>query len=1364
MPPPEVVVSILAKKGAQARKMVGKLAVRQNQVHINSVEGLLEDTDPADNIVLDIPTIKIHARGGFQPVMVKVKNPQLRRHARCKIDLGDDVSVGPNLVIPRGPYWSQRFGTKVLIPVVNKTKVPQQLSSTEVPARALYPSLLRVEKPAGPVVNTLRFEKSRHKRRKVQAQALQRLRQKVASKVQAQSPGQHVGNPAGGIGQGAALQEASVLPQPATPADDGAAPESGQPPEDLQEPQVDYQDRLNRLYAELGIDKNVFLLGNKKLMGEVKLLLEEYLDIFLQPDGPQVGDTDMMGVDLHLKPGSAPCRAPVRDLNPKLRADLQETINAWLQEGVIEPSSSEWASALVPVKKRDGTVRWAVDFRQINSLLEGDSYPLPNINALLEQSAGKQVYSSLDCTNAYFTLQINQDSRKYTAFISPFGLYQFRKLPFGLKQAPSIYSRFVAYAMQKVAKQDLANYLDDTLLGSHSGEEHLARLREVFQAHREAGLLLKPSKTFLFQTEVRFLGHILSEKGISMDPEYCEKLVEWPKPVLGKELASFLGAASYYGGFLPGFSTRAASLHAVKNHCTISWTPEMEEDFVWIRDSFKDPRVRRPPNWEDTKASPFILTTDWSATGMGYTLTQWQEGQERLLMAAGRKCTRYEANYASWKGELAALVSGFKKFDKFLSYDKFVVRTDSSVLKYLVTMKNPTGITFRWLQFLQQYQFVVEHIRGVNNHLADAISRLVDLQNSDSDPEMEQEERELTNLKICEILQEEDSDGTLTPEEYLDDTLTPEEYLEVSGIQHILQQDEVDVESHLQDIKVAQQEDPLLGIVLEWLSRDSPPSKHEVVGFELHAYKAQLPNLKVDPTTGLLMREYQYLDGSTQRQVVIPSKSILKIWPVFHETAACPHPGLHATLERMRRHFYNPTLHHTVKALHLRCIDCTLRASRTDLKQGAFSRESPSYPNSLWSLDLMGPFDEYEGQRYIFSIQDCFSRYTCLLPLPDKKSTTVATKLWEVISMLGLPAAVKHDFGGEFESAYMQQMKEIWSIGTRRSVPYFHASNPVERAHREVNRMLQLLLPGEATNWPDYLPAIRIAYNSKVNANTGASPNLLYFGRESLHPIQLHLPQLPLAVTPAEHLLHLRARVEMVMAKMHQAQTAYFNKMSDVYRPFKDKFEVGDEVYYVSTYGDKQKKAAKLCYSWAGPATVLEVNGSYLKLQTTQWNGHQKVLHLHGAVCRKAQPRDVPQPGSPVYLEPEAVDEYILPPIPLHQPMDIYPEEDDTDDHLATPDVGYGLPPLPDSEEPASAAEAPPDLPAMPETPHTPHSPPPPVPPPADPPISAEPALRRSNREVKLPAKLQDYSLELLEAPRFEPACYQHFFRNSGVT
>ena len=148
---------------------------------------------------------------------------------------------------------------------------------------------MSVERPPGQVVNNLRFEKSRHKRRKIQAKALQRLWQGVASKVQVQSPGRPGCDQAGGTGQDEALQEASVLPQPATPADSGDMHKQEQSSEDPQVPQVNHQDRLNQLYTELGIDKNVFLLGSKKLMGEVKILLEEYLHIFLQPDGPQVG-------------------------------------------------------------------------------------------------------------------------------------------------------------------------------------------------------------------------------------------------------------------------------------------------------------------------------------------------------------------------------------------------------------------------------------------------------------------------------------------------------------------------------------------------------------------------------------------------------------------------------------------------------------------------------------------------------------------------------------------------------------------------------------------------------------------------------------------------------------------------------------------------------------------------------------------------------------------------------------------------------------------------------------------------------------------------------------------------------------------
>ena len=1422
VPSYEQVRHILADKGAKPRQQVGGKTVKpvlgkRLVTHYARAPG-------ASELVLKLPAFEIGAHCKEIRIF-HVVDPDLRVRKGSKVEFEADLDLTEEVIAPIGPYDLLNHGQMIKVPVINKSDCAQQVPEMMLTGYLQHKFDTVLKLPTAATVNiedtrakSTKFSKKN--RRKNQREALRKCRTFLNNQKKAQGdlpPGHGVGEPAGGCagkipapqkvdiprtmshpadrgvphscvlqggGEGEidplhiscsvlnSLEEENLInhkevqgaappghgvgesaggcageipaPQktdiPRTmlnhPADRGV-PHSGPLPggekfNSLNEEKL--KEKLDWLFAELDIDKNLFLQGKPRLLRQLKALIVEYQDIFLHPEGPQVGDTDIMEVNLTPKPGSRPCRAQVRDLNPKLIKDLQATIDDWLRDGVIEPSSSEWASALVPVKKKDGTVRWAVDFRMVNTMLEGDSFPLPNINALLDRLAGKVVYSSLDCSNAYFTLRINQDSRKYTAFVSPLGLFQFQKLPFGLKQAPSIYSRFVAFAMQKIHRPDLANYLDDTLLGSLDGEEHLARLREVFQAHREAGLLLKPSKTFLFQTEVKFLGHILSEKGISMDIEYCENLASWELPNTGKELASFLGAAGYYGSFLPGYATRAASLHAVKNQTHIEWTPALEDDFKWIRDSFLSPKIRAAPDWETTSSSPFILTTDWSKEGMGYTLSQVQCGTEKLISAGGRKCSPFEANYASYKGEMAALVAGVRKFDKFLSYAPFVVRTDNSVLKYLVTIKNPDGILFRWLQELQHYCFRVEHIPGVQNCLADGISRHPEVHTDPLDPEMLQDEKE---------------------------------FAEISGLQDIYREDSEKVAEHLQHLKEAQQADPLLQIVTGWLNSPTPPTKHEVVGFELHSYHAQLASLCLDQPSGLLIRQHTSFTGDQVKQIVLPTNSVSKIWPLFHKTASSPHPGLQATLERIRRHFYNPTLHHTVQALHQRCIDCKLRASRTDLKQGTFSRESPSYPNALWSVDLMGPFDEYEEQKYVLSILDCFSRYTVLLPIPNKSTKLVATKLWEVITMLGLPAAIKHDLGGEFESSFMATMKEIWSIESRKSIPYFHSANPVERVHKEVNAMMKMLLPAEAINWPDYLPAIRIAINSKVNTNTGYTPNMLMFGRESLHPIQLHLPQLPPVASPAEHLLHLRARVETVMARMQQVQHAYFKKMSNVYRPFKDEFKPGSKVYFVSTYGDRQSKAAKLCYSWSGPAEVQEVTGPYLKLQMERADGSLKYMHLHAGVCRLAQPQDEPKDDLAIQLEPEEMDEYTLPPIPLPTPTDIYGEGQDDDDeggllyHTVggtVSDQGREPPPEPPHEEPEVLP-----------VPEIPHNPPEAAPPPPDAAAAAEippeplyDEVRRSGRATRPPTRLQDYEVEF--SCLLQPATYHHFLQDMITT
>ena len=161
---------------------------------------------------------------------------------------------------------------------------------------------------------------------------------------------------------------------------------------------------------------------------------------------------------------------------------------------------------------------WAIDYRSLNEILEGDSYPLPNIDSLLDQVAGKQIFSSLDTSQAFLSIKLSETSKHITAFICPEGSFEFNRLPFGLKVSPSLYSRFIHNALRKIAGSDLAIYLDDILLASDNIDEHFDRLEQLFDAHIEAGLLLKPSKTKLFKGEIEFLGHIISHRGIETSP------------------------------------------------------------------------------------------------------------------------------------------------------------------------------------------------------------------------------------------------------------------------------------------------------------------------------------------------------------------------------------------------------------------------------------------------------------------------------------------------------------------------------------------------------------------------------------------------------------------------------------------------------------------------------------------------------------------------------------------------------------------------------------------------------------------------------------------------------------------------------
>ena len=440
-----------------------------------------------------------------------------------------------------------------------------------------------------------------------------------------------------------------------------------------------------------------------------------------------------------MKPGTKPVKQSPRPLNPKDEADLSAQLDIWLDQGIIEPSSSPWSSPLVAVKKKDGSTAGLWTFRQVNNCLVSDGNPLPHVQETLDKMAGKRYFSTLDASAAYWTIPMKKESKEYTAFSTLWGLYQFLVMPFGLCSAGAVYLRFVQQVLDKgVDRKDVDAYLDDIAVATQTEGQHVERLREVLQRHRETGIKLNPGKTVLFEREVEYLGHRVSQEGISMVPDYVSRILEWPVPENVTELRSAIRFLNYYRAFIKNFAELAAPLNEKRSHNgEFVWTKEMDESFRKLKQAFKSGPVRAYP-WFQEGGPPFRLTTDFSGTALSAVLSQDQDGVERFIGATGRKTTSGERNYQSHKGELAAAIAGIRRYEHILKFAPFELYTDSSYLKLLKTLKNPKGLLARWLEELQQYSFRVIHKLGRSNLNADALSR----SNHLPDPSQEEEDEQ----------------------------------------------------------------------------------------------------------------------------------------------------------------------------------------------------------------------------------------------------------------------------------------------------------------------------------------------------------------------------------------------------------------------------------------------------------------------------------------------------------------------------------------------------------------------------------------------------------------------------------------------
>lgn len=236
-----------------------------------------------------------------------------------------------------------------------------------------------------------------------------------------------------------------------------------------------------------------------------------------------------------------------------------------LDRGVIEPSTSPWSSPVVLVTKKDGSFRFCVDYRVLNSLTVKDAYPIPRVDECLDALSGCKWFSSMDLNSGFWQVGLHPEDRQKSAFATSLGLFQFTVMPFGLANSPSTFERLMEDVLRGLQWEELLLFMDDIVSPSKSIEEDLQRLRNIFDRLRAANLKLKPSKCSFFQKKIRFLGHIVSESGVATDPEKLSAIKDWPIPRSAKQVKSFLGLCSYYRRYVKGLAKIARPLHLISD-------------------------------------------------------------------------------------------------------------------------------------------------------------------------------------------------------------------------------------------------------------------------------------------------------------------------------------------------------------------------------------------------------------------------------------------------------------------------------------------------------------------------------------------------------------------------------------------------------------------------------------------------------------------------------------------------------------------------------------------------------------------------------------------------------------------------------
>jgi hypothetical protein len=453
-------------------------------------------------------------------------------------------------------------------------------------------------------------------------------------------------------------------------------------------------------------------------------LLSEFSDVLpdkLPPMDPSLPSPGGIVHRIELEPGTKPHAAPLRRYSPIEDEEIQRAVTQQLEQNHIEESTSPWGAMVLLAKKKDGTLRFCVDYRVLNNGTVKNRYALPLADDCFDRAQGANWFSKLDLHSGFWQIRLDPASAALTAFRTKFGHYQYTVLPMGLCNAPGTFMHVMNSVFRAQLNRFMLVFLDDIFIFSRTKAEHLAHLREVLGVLRANRLFLKPSKCEWMKEEVEFLGHRVGRAGLQVDPHKVDAVRQWPAPRDVSQLRSFLGLAGYYRRFLEGYSQVALPLTELTKD-EVPWRWEAAEIAAFER--LKAMLSGAPALQLADPKLPYVIHCDASGFAVGACLMQDHGSGLQPVSYISAKMKPAETRYAPHEQELLALVYACRMWRHYLhNGQKFTVMTDHQSLRYLQTQPILSSRQARWKDLLAEFDFDIKYIEGPKNVVADPLSR-----------------------------------------------------------------------------------------------------------------------------------------------------------------------------------------------------------------------------------------------------------------------------------------------------------------------------------------------------------------------------------------------------------------------------------------------------------------------------------------------------------------------------------------------------------------------------------------------------------------------------------------------------------------